>query len=200
MRLDDARGASRVAALHRLDQGDVLGDQLRRIVAFDVGDADAHQTVGLPDQVAQRRRHAAVARRMRQRGMEGAVVGDEVLVVAGEAPESIQRLQHILRRMLDRLGDASRLQRQPKPQQIARVRKRDRIDPVALARLHGDQMLALEPQQRLAHRLPAHGVALGKLLLPHIIAGRQTACQNIRSQVFIDIIAQKHRMSPRWSR
>ena len=110
---------------------------------------------------------------------------------------SIERLQHILRRILDRLGDAGRLQRKPKPQQVARVRKRDRIDPIALARLHGDQMLALEPQQCLAHRLAAHRIALGKLLLPHIIAGSKAACQNIRPEVFIDIVAQKHRICPR---
>ena len=91
------------------------------------------------------------------------------------------------------LRDAGRLQRQPEPQQVARVRQRDRIDAVTLARLHGDQMLALEPQQRLAHRLAADRIALGELLLPHIIAGRQTAGQNIRAQVFIDIVAQKHR-------
>jgi hypothetical protein len=54
-------------------------------------------------------------------------------------------------------------------------------------------MLALEPQQRLAHRLAADRVTLGELLFPHFIAGRQTTGQNIRSQVFIDIIAQKHR-------
>ena len=59
------------------------------------------------------------------------------------------------------------------PQQVARVRKRDRIDPVALARLHRDEMLALEPQQRLAHRLAADGIAFGQLLLAHIITGRQ---------------------------
>lgn len=34
-----------------------------------------------------------------------------------------------------------------------------------------DQMLALEPQQRLTHRLTAHRVTFRQLLLPHIIAG-----------------------------
>ena len=78
-------------------------------------------------------------------------------------------------RVLDRLGDASRLQRQPESQEVAGVGQRDRIDPVALARLHRDQMFALQPQQGLAHRLAADRVALGELLLAHIIAWRQAA-------------------------
>jgi len=63
----------------------------------------------------------------------------------------------------------------------------------SLARLHGDEMLALEPEQasrtgwRLTHKL-------GELLLAHIIAGRQAACENIRAEVLVDIIAQKHRI------
>ena len=130
--------------------------------------------------------------------MKAAVVGDEIFMVAGEPPEFVECLQRIRRRILDRLGDAGGLQRQAKPQQVARIRQRDRIDPVALARLHGDEMLAFEPQQGLAHRLAAHGIALGEVLLTHIIAGRQAACQNIRSQAFIDIIAQKHRFSLAW--
>jgi hypothetical protein len=56
-------------------------------------------------------------------------------------------------------------------------------------------MFALQPQQRFAHRLAADGIAFGKLLLAHIIAGRQTAGQNIRPQAFVDIVAQKHRFS-----
>ena len=146
---------------------------LCRVVAFQIGDADAHQPIGLSDQVAQRRRHAAVAGGMRQRGVEGAVIGDEVFMVAGEAAEFIERLQDVVARVLDRLRHAGRLQREAKPQQVARIRQRNRIDPVALARLHGDEMLALEPQQRLAHRLAAHGIALGEILFAHIIAGRK---------------------------
>ncbi len=174
----------------------MLGDKLRRVVTPDIGDADAHQAIRLSDQVAQCRRHAAVAGRMRQRGMKGAVIGDEVFVVAGKTPEFIQRLQNIIRGILDRFRDASRLQREAESQEVTRVGKRDRIDPVTLARLHRDEMLALQPQQRLSHRLAADGVAFGKLLLAHIIARRQPAGQNIRTEVFVDIVAQKHRNFP----
>jgi hypothetical protein len=127
---------------------------------------------------------------MRQRGMKRAVIGDEVLVIAGEAPEFVERLQHIVARMLDRFRDAGRLQREAEPQEVAGVGKRDRIDTITLARLHGDEMLALQPQQGLAHRLAANGIALGEFLLAHIITRRQTAGQNISPQAFIDIIAQ----------
>ena len=175
MRLDDAGGGSPVAPLHRLDQGDVLGHQLRRIVALHVGDADAHQAVGLSDQVAQRRRHSAIAGGMGQRRVEGAVVGDEVFMVSGKQAEFIQRLQDVVAGALDRFGNAGRLQREAEPQQVARIRQRDRVDPVALARQHRDQMLALQPQQRLAHRLAAHGITLGQLLLSHIITWSQAA-------------------------
>ena len=115
------------------------------------------------------------------------------------SPEKRRNLSSAFRivvaRVLDRFGDAGRLQRKTKAQEVARVGQRDRIDAVALARLHGDEMLALEPQQRLAHRLAAHRIALGEVLLAHIIAGRQAACQNISAQAFVDIIAQKHRFS-----
>ncbi len=149
MRLDDARGASPVAPLHRLDQRDMFGHQLRRIVIPDISDADAHQPVGLSDQIAQRAGHAAVAGGMRQRGVKGAIVGDEVLMIAREVPEIVERLERAVRRVLDGFSDAGRLQ------EITRVRERDRIDPVALARLHRDQMFALEPQT--APRVPAGG-------------------------------------------
>ena len=43
-----------VAPLHRFDQRAMLSDQLRRIVVPDIGEADAHQAIGLSDQVAQR--------------------------------------------------------------------------------------------------------------------------------------------------
>jgi hypothetical protein len=56
-------------------------------------------------------------------------------------------------------------------------------------------MLALEPEQCLAHRLAADGITLRKLLLTHIITGRQTARQNIRAEALVDIIAQKHHIS-----
>src|SRR5260221_8415235 len=56
MRLDDARRRAAVARLHRLDQRDVLSDELLRVVTPEVGDADAHQPVRLADQIAQRRR------------------------------------------------------------------------------------------------------------------------------------------------
>ena len=125
--------------------------------------------------------------------MKGAVVGDEILVVAGKAPEVVERRQNAVRGILDRLGDAGRLQREAKPQEVARIRQRDRIDPVTLARLHGDEVFALQPQQRLAHRLAADRIALGEFLLAHIIAGREPAGQNISAEAFIDIIAQKHR-------
>ena len=195
MRLDEAGGRAPVAPLHRLDQRDVFGDEFRRIVAFQIGDADAHQAIGLSDQVAQRGRHAAVAGCMGERRVEGAVIGDEVFVVAGEAAEFIQRLQGVVARALDRLHHAGRLQRKAESQQVARIGQRDRIDPVALARLHRDEMLAFEPQQRLAHRLAAHGIALGQILFAHIIAWREVTCQDIRPEAFVDIIAQKHRNS-----
>ena len=54
MGLDDAGSGPAVAPLHRFDQRDMLGDELRRIMAFDIGDADPHQAIGLSDQVAQR--------------------------------------------------------------------------------------------------------------------------------------------------
>ena len=53
-------------------------------------------------------------------------------------------------------------------------------------------MLALEPQQCLAHWLAAHRIALGQLLLAHIIARSQAASQNISPQAFVDVISQKH--------
>ena len=129
--------------------------------------------------------------------MEGAVIGDEVLAIAGKASEAVERLQGLLRRILDGFRDAGRLQRQAKPQQVARVGKRDRIDAIALARLHGDEMLALQPQQGLADRLAADGIAFGELLLAHVVAGRQPAAQNISAQAFIDVVAQKHECFPR---
>src|SRR5437660_9422760 len=125
--------------------------------------------------------------------MEAAVVGDEVLAVAGEAAESVQRLQYIVIGVLDRLRDAGGLERKAETQQVARIRQRDRIDTIALTRLHRDEVLALEPQQRLAHRLAADRIALGERLLAHIIARREPASQDIRAKVFVDIITQKHR-------
>src|ERR1700760_2041076 len=106
MRLDDARGRAAVTLLHRRDQRDMLGHQLLGIMTPQVGDADPHQPVGLSDQVAQRGRHAAIAGGMRQRGMEGAVIGDEVFMIAGEAAELVQRLQGVVACVLDRLGHA----------------------------------------------------------------------------------------------
>ena len=125
--------------------------------------------------------------------MKGAVVGDEILMVAGKAPEGVERRQHTVRGAFDGLGHASRLHHEAKPQEVARIRQRDRIDPVALARLHGDEVFALQPQQRLPHRLAADRIALGELLLAHIIAWRQATGQNISPEAFIDVIAQKHR-------
>jgi iron-sulfur cluster repair protein YtfE (RIC family) len=55
-------------------------------------------------------------------------------------------------------------------------------------------MLPRQPQQRLADRLAAHLIALGQLLFPHIIAGRQAAGQDISAQALIDVVAQKHRI------
>ena len=52
MRPDDAQGRSPVAALHGFDQGRVLGNELRRVVTSDIGEADADQPIGLSDQVA----------------------------------------------------------------------------------------------------------------------------------------------------
>jgi hypothetical protein len=57
-------------------------------------------------------------------------------------------------------------------------------------------VLAFEPHQRFPHRLTADGVALGQILLSHIIAGCNSAIQDISSQAFIDIVAQKHRSHP----
>ena len=115
MRLDNAGGGSRLAPLHRLDQRDMLGHELLRIVALHVGDADAHQPVGLSDQVAERGGHAAVAGGMRQGRMEGAVIGDEVFMVAGKTAKFVQRLQHRVAGILDGFGNAGRLQREAKP-------------------------------------------------------------------------------------
>ncbi len=112
---------------------------------------------------------------MGQCRVERTVIGDEVLAIAGKAPESIERAKRLLRRVLDRFGHAGRLQRQAKSQEVARVRERDRIDAVALARRHGDEMLALQPQQGFADRLAADGIAGGQVLLADVIAGRQAA-------------------------
>ena len=128
--------------------------------------------------------------------METAVIGDEIFMIAGEAAELVQRLQRGIAGVLDRFGHAGGLQRQAKAQEIARVRQRYRIDPIALARLHRNQMLALEPQQRLAYRLAAHRITFGELLLAHIIAGCQRTGQDISPQPFIDVIAQKHANFP----
>src|ERR1700760_2265036 len=127
MRLDDARGRAAVALLHRLDQRHMFGHQLLRIMSPEIGDADPHQPVGLPDQVAQRSRHAAIAGGVRERGVEAAVIGDEVFMIAGEAAELVQRLQSGIAGVLDRLGHAGRLQREPEAQEVARIRQRDRI-------------------------------------------------------------------------
>jgi len=54
-------------------------------------------------------------------------------------------------------------------------------------------MLAFKPEQGLAHRLAADRIPFGELLLAHIITWRQAARQNISPQIFVDIIAQKHR-------
>src|SRR5437763_10356062 len=124
--------------------------------------------------------------------MEAAVVGDEVLAVAGKAAESVQRLQYIVIGVPDRLSDAGGLERKAETQQVARIGKRDRIDAIALPRLHRDEVLALEPQQRLTHRLAADRIALGELLLAHIIARREPASQDIRAKVFVDIVTQQH--------
>ena len=167
--------APAVAPLHRLDQFAMFGDQLGRIVVPDIGEADAHQPIGLSDQVAQRAGHAAVAGGVRERGVEGAVIGDEILAIPGKASEAVERFEGFVRRVLDRFRDAGRLQRQAKSQQVARIRKRDRIDAIALARLHGDEMLALQPQQGFADRLAADGIAFGELLLAHVVAGREPA-------------------------
>ena len=121
--------------------------------------------------------------------------GEKIFVVAGKAPVFVERFQNVVRRILDRFRDAGRLQRQPESQEVARIRKRDRVDAITLARLHRDEMLALQPQQGLAHRLAADGIALGELLLAHIIARRQAAGQNIRPQAFINIVTQKHHFS-----
>src|SRR5215475_4659722 len=109
---------------------------------------------------------------MGEREVKATVIGDEVFVVAGEATEFVQRLERGIGGMLDRLRDAGGLQREAKSQQVPRVRQRDRIDAIALARLHRDEMLALEPQKRLAHRLAAHRITFGELLLAHIITWR----------------------------
>ena len=122
------RAAVRLSrALHRLDQRDMLGDELRRVMAFHVRDADAHQPVGLADQVAQRRRHPAVAGGVRQRAVEGAVVGDELFMIAGEAAELVERPQGLVISVFDRFGDAGRLQREAKSQ-AGRAHRQARSD------------------------------------------------------------------------
>ena len=55
-------------------------------------------------------------------------------------------------------------------------------------------MLTLQPQQGLADRLAADGIAFGEFLLAHVVARRQAAAQNISAQVFVDIVAQKHEL------
>ena len=121
--------------------------------------------------------------------MEGAVIGDEFLMVAGEAPELVETPERRIARVLDRFRNAGRLQRETKPQNVARIRERDRVDAIALARLHGHQMLARKPEQRLAYRMAAHRIAFGELLFAHIITRCQPAGKNISTQAFVDIIA-----------
>jgi len=60
--LDDARGSPPVAPLHRLDQRNMFGNEFcGGHGPLKIGDADAHQPIGLSDQIAQRCRHAPVA-------------------------------------------------------------------------------------------------------------------------------------------
>jgi hypothetical protein len=57
-------------------------------------------------------------------------------------------------------------------------------------------VLALEPEQRLPYRLAAHRITHGEVLLSHIISRRQPTAQDIRTQVLVDIVAEKHRKVP----
>jgi hypothetical protein len=119
----------------------------------------------------------------------------EACATACEAAELVERLQRRISCILDCFIDAGRLEREAETQEIARIGDRDRIDAIALARLHRDEVLALEPQQRLAHRLAAHCIAFGELLFAHIITRRQAAGQDISAEQFVDIFPQKHGIS-----
>ena len=141
-----------------------------------------------PDRRRKQHLRPTPARGMRERRVKAVVIGDEVFMVAGEAAELIQRLKRVAARVCDGLRDARGFEGKAKPQQVAGVGERDRIDAITLARLHRDEMFALQPQQGLAHRLAADRIAFGELLFAHIIARRQTTIQNIRPQAFVDII------------
>ena len=53
---------------------------------------------------------------MGQRAVEAAVIGDEVLVIAGKVSEVVERVEGLFRRVFDCFGDTGRLEREAKPQ------------------------------------------------------------------------------------
>ena len=94
--------------------------------------------------------------------------------------------------MLGRQGRAIRLQNHAVLKYLASVSDRDAVDAVALARMHRDELVLSQAQQRIAHRRAADIEVLRQILLAQLLARRQAAGQDVSPDGVVDIIAQQH--------
>lgn len=180
-----------VAALHHVYDVAMFCDQLMGVASLDGADRQANKPVGLIEHIPDGGLHPRITRGGRKRIVKRSVVVDEILLRINR-PEPVQIRQHLVACALHRSRDAGRLKRETELEEIPDVLHGNRVDLVALPRLHRHQAVLLQAQKRLADRLPADFIAISQILLTNFLSRHQPASENFGSKGFIYILSQQH--------
>ena len=193
MASQERRGAPAVPLLQGLDDADMLEDEPGGLAPLDVVHAHPDEPVHLIDQLAGRRRHAFVAREVREGAVELAVVGEEaaLLPLVTEAAEAIEIGQRRLGSVARAVGDGGGLQHRSQLEEIARVGHRDRCHAVPLPGSDRHQPLPFQTQERVPHRRLAHREPGRQVLLAQIGAGGKLAGEDLLAELPVDVHAQE---------
>jgi hypothetical protein len=139
-----ARGAD-IAPLHGLDDSAVFTNELLRVSSLDGADGKADQAVGLIKNIPDGGLHSAIAGGCGERIMKGSVVIDKILF-GPDGSKTIEGRQCLIVGALDRSRDTCGLQCKAELEEIPDILHRNRIDLIALARLHSHQPILLQSQ------------------------------------------------------
>src|SRR6188472_146826 len=118
MRTEETRGEPPITTLHRLDDGNVFGNQPRRIPLLSCPDTHENQSVRLRDKLDNLVPHPSVRRTHRHRDMKQAVVLDEFRALGVECPECAERPQGLIAAMLRAIECAGRLKNLSKAEDV----------------------------------------------------------------------------------
>ncbi len=140
--------------LDGVEDGVVLGADIRYPTGLKHLKPDNHQTVKLLDEGAFDSRKPRVACHIRQRAVEVSIVFEELrfsYVIADDIAEPIQR-SHRSMVSPSRPCRASRRDDETQAEQILDVARRDWVDPIPLPRQHCHKLLLFETKQRVPDR------------------------------------------------